>query len=167
MVSMGPVAASGGYYIACNSSEIFALPSTITGSIGVLSGKFNLAGLYSRLGITHDVIRRGEHADIFSDLRGFTEEEWARLTGYLQDFYKEFVSKVAEGRGRSYEAIDSVAQGRIWTGNQALKLGLVDSLGGLWEAVERAKALAGVEEAELIFLPRPKGVPFFLRLLGG
>lgn len=167
VVSMGPVAASGGYYIACNSSEIFALPSTITGSIGVLSGKFNLAGLYSRLGITHDVIRRGEHADIFSDLRGFTEEEWARLTGYLQDFYKEFVSKVAEGRGRSYEAIDSVAQGRIWTGNQALKLGLVDSLGGLWEAVERAKALAGVEEAELIFLPRPKGVPFFLRLLGG
>lgn len=166
LVSMGPLAASGGYYIACNSEEIFALGSTITGSIGVLGGKFNLSGLYSKLGISHEVIRRGEHADMFSDLRGFSEEERARFAGYIQDFYEDFVSKVAEGRGLSYEAVDSVAQGRVWTGNQALKLGLIDSLGGLWEAVERAKVLAGIEEAELIFLPRPKGVPF-LRLLGG
>jgi protease-4 len=161
IVSLGDVAASGGYYIAMPGDAIVAQPATITGSIGVFSGKFTLRGLYDKLGLTTEIVERGSNASIFSDYRPWTDEERARMRGLMASFYGDFVTKAAKGRGKSYEDIDRVAQGRVWTGAEALKVGLVDRLGGLETALLVAREKAGLgkdEELSLVVLPERKGV---------
>ena len=164
IVSMGPVAASGGYYISCNSDKIFALPTTITGSIGAFSLKMVLSGLYEKIGMKTEVVKRGEHADAESDHRQLTDVEREIIKKAVDEHNRQFVEKVAQGRNKSYEYIDSVGQGRVWTGNQAKSLGLVDTLGGFLQAIEYAKEKANLKEAELLFLPKPR-FPFFGSML--
>jgi protease-4 len=165
VVSMGDTAASGGYYVTIGSSAIVAQPATITGSIGVFSGKFSLRGLYDKLGVTKEILSRGQHAAIFSSYRPWTDEERAQIRRQNAAFYQDFIHKVAEGRGKSVTAIDAVAQGRVWTGAEALERGLVDRLGGLDEAVAIAKEKAKIgkeQDVSLVILPERKG---FLDLL--
>src|SRR5262245_26191418 len=130
VISMGDVAASGGYYISMPADAIVAQPATITGSIGVFSGKFSLRGLSDKLGLRQEAVERGRNASMFSEYRPWTEYERGRMRDLMLSFYEEFVTKAAKGRGRTYEEIDRVAQGRVWTGADALKVGLVDRLGG-------------------------------------
>ncbi len=156
IVSMGPVAASGGYYISMAADKIFATPATITGSIGAFSLKFVTKELYDKLGITTETIKRGEHADAFSSDRKFTDEEHDMLHKHVQDFYTQFINKVAEHRHLTPEYVDSVGQGRVWTGNQAKDRKLVDSLGGLLNAIDFAKGKANVKEVKLDFMPKSR-----------
>jgi protease-4 len=162
VVSMGDVAASGGYYMAMGADAIVAEPATITGSIGVISGKFNMRGFYEDwLGLHRDQIKRGENADLFSDYQGFTDAQRASIRAQIEDFYHEFVHKAAEGRGRKDEEIDRIGQGRIWSGEQAKENGLVDELGGLRKAVEIAKQRANIPASEGVSLdmyPRRKSL---------
>lgn len=146
IVSMGGVAASGGYYVACAADVIVALPATLTGSIGVVGGKVVVGGLLERLGLTTGTVSRGEHALMYSGRRGFDEPERERLAAALDAVYDDFVAKVAQGRGRPREEIDAVARGRVWTGSDAQGVGLVDELGGLRDAVRIARARAGLPE---------------------
>jgi protease-4 len=167
VVSMGDVAASGGYYISMPADRILALPNTITGSIGVIAGKMNMSGLFDWAGITIETVKRGEHADMFSSSRGFTPEERQILQDDLESFYRTFVTKAAEGRGMDYESLHEVAQGRVWSGRDAAERGLVDELGGLWEAIEATKGMIGAgpdEEVALVVYPRRLG--FFEALRG-
>ncbi len=161
VVSMGDVAASGGYYIAMASDAIVAQPSTITGSIGVFGGKFTLRGLYDKIGITKEILTRGRNADLFSEYRPWTDEERAKFRTLMVSFYEEFIKKAAEGRKKSYDDVDAVAQGRVWTGNEALRHGLVDKLGGLEVAVGIAKERAKIDrgqEVNLVVMPERKGL---------
>jgi protease-4 len=159
IASMGDAAASGGYYIAMNADAIVAQPGTITGSIGVFSGKFSMKGLYEKLGLSHERVARGRHAAIFSTWEPWSDEERAKIRGLNVSFYETFVAKAAEGRRRTPEEIDAVAQGRVWTGQQAVENGLVDELGGLDAAVRLARERAGIpagETVRLIVLPERK-----------
>jgi protease-4 len=161
IVSMGDAAASGGYYIAMNGDVILAQPGTVTGSIGVFSGKFSMRGLYEKIGLSHETVRRGRHAALFSSWDPWTEEERAKVRGLNQTFYDTFIKKAAEGRERTPEEIEAVAQGRIWTGAQAVENGLVDALGGLATAVDFARERAGIAAKEpvvLVVLPERKGL---------
>jgi protease IV len=144
VVSMADVAASGGYWIATASNAIVAEPSTITGSIGIYAGKFNIDGLYQKIGFSRDGVLRGQSADFWSDARAFTPEERLRLRHILQGGYDRFLDKVAESRNMEREDVDAVGQGRVWTGAQALEIGLVDELGGLDRAVALAKEKADI-----------------------
>jgi protease-4 len=157
IVSMSDVAASGGYFIACPGDTIIADPGTITGSIGVISGKFNLSGLYKKIGFSTQILKRGEHSDFYTSKRGFTEEERNIVKKQTKEFYDDFVNKVAQGRKRSFDDIDQIGRGRVWTGNQAKANGLVDELGGLKQAIEIAKKRAGIKEeslVEIVTLPK-------------
>ncbi len=168
VVSMSDYAASGGYYIAMGADAIVAQPATLTGSIGVFAGKVNLEGLYDKIGVHVDTVQKGRFANLFSGDQPFSSEERALLDRYIQSFYQGFVQKAAEGRKVSPEAIDAVARGRVWTGKQAQKVGLVDSLGGFREALRIAKERAKIDadqEVSLVLLPEP---PSFLEsFLGG
>jgi protease IV len=146
VVSMADLAASGGYYIACAADAILALPGTLTGSIGVLGGKFVVAELLERLGLTTGTVQQGERALMYSGRRRFDEPEQARLAATVDAVYDDFVGKVATGRGRSTEDIEAVARGRVWSGQDALAAGLVDRLGGLREAVAEARTRAGLPD---------------------
>src|SRR5688500_16085015 len=161
VVSMGDMAASGGYYIAMAADAIVAQPSTITGSIGVFGGKFTLRGLYDKMGISKEILTRGRNADLFSEYRPWDDEERAKFRGLMVSFYEEFIKKAAEGRKKTYADVDAVAQGRVWTGTEALRHGLVDKLGGLEVAVgiakERAK-IAADQEVNLVIVPERKGL---------
>ncbi len=160
VVSMGDYAASGGYYIAMGSDAIVAEPGTITGSIGVFGGKFNLRGLYDKIGLTKEVVRRGAHSDLYSEYRPWTEEERARVRTQMVAFYRDFVGRVAQGRKMSYGDVDAIAQGRVWTGADAIGRHLVDELGGLDTAVAIAKTKAGLGKDQgvtLVVLPEKKG----------
>ncbi|MFI5184886.1 MAG: signal peptide peptidase SppA [Vicinamibacteria bacterium] len=160
IVSMGDLAASGGYYVTIGSGAIIAEPGTITGSIGVFSGKFSLRGLYDKLGVTKEIVSRGANASLFTSYRPWTAEERAKVRGQNVAFYEDFVRKVAEGRGKSYAEIDAIAQGRVWTGVDALQRGLVDRLGGLQDAVATAKEKAHIakgQDVALVVLPPKKG----------
>lgn len=159
VISMSDLAASGGYWIAMSSSKVMALPQTITGSIGVLAGKFILKDLYENIGLNKEVVKTSKYADMFSDYRGFNEEERTKMATMMQSMYKEFLDIVAQSRGMKPEEVDRVAQGRVWAGNTALKLNLVDSLGGLNEAINEAKSLAGMAAEEshgVVVYPRKK-----------
>ena len=146
VVAMGAVAASGGYYIACPADRIVALPATLTGSIGVFGGKMVTQGLLRKVGLTTGAVARGEHALMFSSRRGFDDDEQQRLAAALDAVYQDFVGKVAHGRGRPAAEIEKVARGRVWTGRDALAAGLVDSLGGLRDAVQLARSRAGLPD---------------------
>lgn len=146
VVSMGAVAGSGGYYIACPADVIVALPGTLTGSIGVFGGKLVIADLLERIGITTGAVQEGEHARMFSPRRVFDAAERERLGASLDAIYTDFVSKVAEGRRRPYAEIEPIARGRVWTGRDARDIGLVDELGGLRDAVRIARRRAGLAD---------------------
>lgn len=161
VVSMGDAAASGGYYVAMNGDVIVAQPGTITGSIGVFSGKFSLRGLYDKLGLTQETVQRGRHAALFSLYEPWSEEERRKVRELNEGFYATFVSKAAEARQKTPAEIDSVAQGRVWTGSQALANGLVDRLGGLEAALAAARDRAGIpadQEVALVPMPERKGL---------
>ncbi|MDT4896159.1 MAG: protease [Acidobacteriota bacterium] len=168
VVSMGDLGASGGYYIACNANKIIAEPSTFTGSIGIFAGKPVLKGLYDWLGITNEYVLRGKNAGLFRETEKFTPEERAKFESVIKSkYYDEFVPKVATGRGRDREYIDSIAQGRVWTGAQAKERGLIDDFGGLDKAVETARELAGIpadKGVRRVILPQPRS--FFDNLFG-
>ena len=153
VVSMADVAASGGYYVAMGATKILADPSTITGSIGVYGGKFYLKGLYDKVGMTKEVIKKGKHADLFSDYVPYGEEEWNIVKKHMLETYEAFTKKAAEGRKRKQEQIHSVAQGRVWSGDQAISLGLIDRIGGLSDAVQEAKKLAKIDEFSYVIYP--------------
>ncbi len=146
VVSMGEVAASGGYYVACPADVIVALPATLTGSIGVFGGKMVVQGLLERLGVTTGTVARGERALMFSSRRGFEEVERERLAASLDAVYDDFVAKVAHGRGLPVAEVEAVARGRVWTGSDAIGAGLVDRLGGLRDAVQLARERAGLPD---------------------
>ncbi|TGD85431.1 signal peptide peptidase SppA [Mycolicibacterium sp. CH28] len=145
VASMGAVAASGGYYIAMGADAIVANPGTVTGSIGVLTGKLVARELKDRLGVGSDSVRTNDNADAWSVDAPFTPEQHALVEAEADLFYTDFVHRVAEARHMSVEAVDAVARGRVWTGADALEHGLVDELGGLRTAVRRAKVLAGID----------------------
>jgi protease IV len=146
VVSMGSVAASGGYYVSMDADAIVANPGTITGSIGVITGKLVIRDLKERLGVGSDTVRTNANADAWSADTPFTPEQQAHREAEADLFYTDFVERVAEGRNLSIEAVDAVARGRVWTGADALERGLVDELGGFRTAVCRAKVLAGLDE---------------------
>lgn len=158
VASMGDVAGSGGYYIAMGADTIFAEPGTITGSIGVVGGKIALEGLYNKVGITTSVVARGKNSGILSTTSGFTDSERAAMTKLLLDIYKQFTEKAAKGRKMEYEKLEKLARGRIYSGATAIKLGLIDKLGTLEDAVEHAKQLAKLgpdDKVERLILPKP------------
>jgi protease IV len=144
VVSMGPVAASGGYYIACPADVIVALPATLTGSIGVFGGKVVVRELLDRVGLTTGTVSHGARSLMFSTRRGFSDDERERLAATIDAIYDDFVAKVAAGRRRPVAEIEGVARGRVWTGDDALAVGLVDELGGLRDAVRIARNRAGL-----------------------
>src|SRR6478736_4926716 len=143
VASMGAVAASGGYYVSMGADAIVANAGTITGSIGVVTGKLVARELKDRLGVGSDSVRTNENADAWSINKPFTDEQHAHVEAEADLFYTDFIERVAQGRKLSVEAVDAVARGRVWTGADALEKGLVDELGGLRTAINRAKVLAG------------------------
>ncbi len=145
VVSMGDVAASGGYWIAMNGDAIVANPLTITGSIGVVSAFFDLSGSYDKLGIDWETVKTNRHADVPTTTRPLTADEWQQFKKFNRDFYNYFVQKVAEGREKTWDEAHEVARGRVWSGRRALGLGLVDSLGGLETALAIAKEMADID----------------------
>jgi protease IV len=166
IASMSDVAASGGYYISMGARKVYAEPGTLTGSIGVVGGKLALGGLYDKVGINTEVIKRGANADILSPDRAFSPSERAKFKEMMEDIYDQFLTKVLEGRKRAgkkmtRDDLEKLAGGRIWTGRQAKENGLVDELGTLRDAIadawKQAKMPATIEP-ELLILPKPKGL---------
>jgi protease-4 len=155
IASLGAVAASGGYYVASAADEIWADPSTITGSIGIFYGKVDVQQLAGTLGVGVETLRRGEHAGAESLYRPFTDEERAALADVMRSYYRVFLERVAEGRGMSVAQVDAVARGRVHSGDAARNLGLVDRLGGLGSALARARERASLADASGVVV-RPK-----------
>jgi protease-4 len=147
VVSMGTMAGSGGYFVACPADAIVAQPSTYTGSIGVFGGKAVVSELMGKAGLTTGAVSRGAHARMFSTKLGFTEDERARMSEWLDDVYSDFVGKVAAGRGMSREQVHEIAKGRVWTGSDASRNGLVDVIGGLRDATAIARERANLPAA--------------------
>ena len=150
IVSMGNVAASGGYFVAAPAHKIVAQPGTVTGSIGVVSGKLVLTGLWDKLGVNWDGVKAGDNADIWSANRRFSQDGWDHLQRFLDSAYEDFTNKVAEGRGLDRAQTLQAAKGRVWTGEDARELGLVDALGGYREAIDLARTAAGVAENQTV-----------------
>ncbi|MBX7245188.1 MAG: signal peptide peptidase SppA [Candidatus Sumerlaeaceae bacterium] len=157
VVSMGNVAASGGYYVSCESDRIFASEGTITASIGVVMGKMITLGMWDKLGVNFLDYERGKRAGLLSTSRAWTDEEKKILEGWMNGVYDDFKGHVTKGReGKLKKPIDDMAGGRVYTGKQALELGLVDEIGGLLEAAKYAAGKAGIESYELRAVPEPK-----------
>jgi protease-4 len=145
VVSMGDMAASGGYYISCAANKIYAEPNTITGSIGVFGIIPNLQGFFNdKLGLTFDGVKTHKYADMMTVTRPLTEEEKGIIQGFIDHFYSTFTQRVAEGRNMAVAQVDSIGQGRVWTGTDAKRIGLVDDIGGLEAATEEAAQLANL-----------------------
>lgn len=145
VVSMGSVAASGGYYIASPATKIVANPGTLTGSIGVIMEVPNIEGLMNKLGIKTEVVKSGRHKDIASLFRGIKKEEREILQNVLDNVHEQFIKAVADGRKMLYDDVKRIADGRIFTGEQALKAGLIDELGNLEDALQTAAKLTGIK----------------------
>lgn len=156
VTSMGALAASGGYYIASASEKIFANPGTITGSIGVIMNFVNVRDLVEKIGIKGMVVKSGEYKDIGSPVRDMKPSERKLLQGVIDNVHAQFVHAVAEGRGLDREKVREIADGRIFSGEQALALGLVDALGNQQDAVEEAGRLAKIEGEPKLILPPKK-----------
>lgn len=160
VVSMGDMAASGGYYISCNAHRIFAQPNTITGSIGVFGLIPNVQkALQQKLGITVDTVNTNRYSDLGTGLRAVTDKEYAYIQNSVERVYDVFTKRVAEGRGIQQAQVDSIGQGRVWTGADALRIGLVDELGGLDAALAWVAKKAGVSDYKTVELPKQKN-PF-------
>jgi protease IV len=161
IASMSDVAASGGYYIAMPASAIVAQPATLTGSIGVVMIKFVIDGTLKKLGLNMEHVQEGRYADLYSPVRPFSPDERARVEEQMQATYDAFVEKAAAGRNTTPEKIDAIGQGRVWTGRQAKRLGLVDELGGLERALAIAKERAKIPQdagVELVVYPPHKSI---------
>jgi protease-4 len=156
LVSMGAVAASGGYYIACPAEKIVANPGTITGSIGVIMEFPNIQELFKKIGMDTVVVKSGKYKDIGSPVRAMSREEKRLLKGMIDDVYAQFVNAVAEGRNLSVGRVREFADGRIFSGKQAKELGLVDELGGLEHTVRLAARLTGLDNKAFIRLEEQK-----------
>lgn len=155
VVSMGDVAASGGYYIACPADKIYARENTITGSIGVFGIIPNAKELFEKkLGITSDNVKTNRNADLGSLQRPLTPEQYSKIQEMVEETYDDFLSRVAEGRGMTKEAVDSIGQGRVWAGKTAVELGLVDAIGGLDDAIAEAANLANIQNYRVRKFPR-------------
>lgn len=159
VVSMGDYAASGGYYISCNANKIIAQPNTLTGSIGIFGMFPNVEGLTKKIGVSVDVVKTNKYSDFGNITRPMRDDEKALLQNYIERGYDLFLTRCAEGRGMSKDSLDLIAQGRVWTGNQALERGLVDELGGIDTAIKEAAKLAELENYSLRGFPRK--VDFF------
>jgi len=164
IISMSNVAASGGYHISAPATKILADKTTLTGSIGIYGFKFVTEGFYNKLGITHDVVKWGKHADAMSGHRPFTHYERRMYAKMIQHEYERFLKDVAEPRGISTEKVDSIGMGRIWSGYTARTISLIDQYGGLLSAIKVAKEEAGIEHFSVVLLPKP--YKFLERLLG-
>jgi len=166
IISMGQYAASGGYYVAAHADKIVALPTTITGSIGVLGGKVSLENTYSKIGYNVERIAvGGEYLGVYSGDTAFSEAQRAKYYSQMEDIYVDFTELVAEGRNLPIERVREIAKGRVWTGEQAIEIGLVDELGGIMRAIELAKEMAKIEADKEVYVktfPRPK--PFAEKL---
>lgn len=162
VVSMGGVAASGGYYISAGANRIYADENTLTGSIGVVGGKLAIGGALEKLGVKSFPVGRGKRALMWSSLGAWNADQRAAIQKMMEDIYKVFVQRVADGRGKTYAQIHEIAQGRVWTGKAALANGLVDEIGGLDAALAHATQLAGMESpGELeVYPPKPTLVDF-------
>jgi protease-4 len=161
VVSMSDLAASGGYYIALGGDVIVAQPGTLTGSIGVYTGKFVTAGTLAKLGVNIESSSIGKQAEMNSPDRRFTPDERKRVEASIQAVYDQFVERAAEARHMPPDKIDAIARGRVWTGEQAKARGLVDEIGGLYTAIDIAKQRAGIpayEEVELLAYPRRRSL---------
>jgi len=179
VISMSDVAASGGYWISLASSSVFALNQTITASIGVVTGKFVLKGFYDKIGVKKTIIKTSDYADIYTDYKKFDERELKKINENLDYIYNEFVNLVSKNRGIKREklvksqdaSIKPIAEGRVWTGVRAIKLKLIDKIGGLYDAVNEAKKLAGINENEdcgvSIYPKKPTLMGLIMSYLGG
>ncbi len=164
VVSMGNLAASGGYYISCPASYIFALPNTITGSIGVFGLIPNFQKLMNeKLGITYDGVGTNKYSDFGTIVRPFNENERAIIQLQIENFYDLFITRVADGRGLTKAQVDSIGQGRVWSGLNAIEIGLVDQIGGLNDAVKKAAELAKLEDYKIKEYPEKQD--FFQKFL--
>ena len=163
IVSMGDYAASGGYYISCVADTIVAEPTTLTGSIGIFGIIPNVKGLTDKIGLSYDVVKTNKYADFGNIMRPFNEDERSLLQMMITEGYDTFVSRCAEGRHMTKEAIEKIAEGRVWTGETAKKLGLVDELGGIDKALDIAVAKAGIEGYTVVSYPAKQD--FFSSLL--
>ncbi|WP_214070233.1 signal peptide peptidase SppA [Mucilaginibacter sp. dw_454] len=159
IVSMGDVAASGGYYISCAADSIYAQPNTITGSIGIFAILPNMQKLFNdKLGITFDDVKTGQYADLGNTSRPLTPAEHQILQNQINHGYDDFTKAVAQGRHKTQAYINSIGQGRVWTGEQALKIGLVDRLGNIDDAIKSAAKKANVKDYKLVAYPEQKSV---------
>ncbi len=161
IVSMGDVAGSGGYFVAMAADKIVAQPGTITASIGVLGGKMLTKGFWDKLGLSWDEVHTSAQSTIWSGLHDYSPQEWSRFEGWLDRVYDDFTGKVAEGRKLPKEKVLEIAKGRIWTGEDAKRLGLVDELGGFAEALKLARRAAGLAadaKVRLKVFPKPKSI---------
>jgi protease-4 len=165
VISMGDLAASGGYYISAEADKIVALPSTLTGSIGVISEVPNLKGLFDKLGIDMQVFTAGEHKDMYAGLRELTPEEETIMQEMTDQLYDQFIQVVAKGRELSEDKVRELATGQLYTGVQAKELGLVDELGGLQTAIDSAASLAGIQKPKVDYY-RPTAPSILDMLLG-
>jgi protease-4 len=165
VVSMGSVAASGGYYIASPATKIVANPGTLTGSIGVIMEIPNLEGLMNKIGVKTEVIKSGSHKDIASIFRGIKKKDREILQGVLDNVHEQFITAVAEGRNMLREDVKKFADGRVFTGEQALKIGLVDQLGNLEDAEKAAANLAGIK-GEPVVVTKKEGLSLINLLRG-
>jgi protease-4 len=157
-VSMGTVAASGGYWIACGADQIFVMPTTLTGSIGVLGGKFSVAALWDKLEVNWGDVSWGEKAGMWSMNQPYDKAEAERVNAMMDNVYTNFISRVAKGRGMSEDAVESVAKGRVWSGKRAVTIGLADQIGGLSEALDYAAVQVGAKNRQGVVVdvvPKP------------
>ena len=157
VTSMGDYAASGGYYISCNSNYIIAQPNTLTGSIGVFGmvPSFQRA-LKNKLGVTIDGVTTNKHSDAGGALRPLNAEELEVYQNFIDEFYGIFTQRVADGRGMEQSAVDEIGQGRVWAGADALKIGLVDALGNMDDAITKAAELAKLDNYKVTYYPKKK-----------
>ena len=165
IVSMGSMAASGGYYISAKADKIVALPGTLTGSIGVISQIPNVEGLFEKIGIEMETFKGGKYKDMYSGFREMTPEEKEIMQQMTDEYYEQFIEVVAEGRGLSKEEVRELATGQLYIGTEAKELGLIDELGGLDTAIDLAAQLAGVEAPNVEYY-KPKRPSLLESLLG-
>jgi protease-4 len=159
IVSMGDLAGSGGYFVAMAADKIVAQPGTITASIGVLGGKMLTSGLWDKVGLSWDEVHQGNNATMFTGTHDYTPAEWARFEAWLDRVYVDFTNKVADGRKLPKQKVLEIAKGRIWSGQDAKNLGLVDELGGYDTALNLARKAANIadgEDVRIVVYPRPK-----------
>jgi protease-4 len=170
VISMADLAASGGYWLSMSTPHVMALPQTITGSIGVIAGKFILKDLYDKIGIKKEIVKTSKYADMFWDNREFNQDEQDKMMAIMEHMYRLFLEKVSISRNMDIEEVDKIARGRVWAGVSAFNLKMVDKLGGLDDAINEAKKLANIPEEEKIGIktyPRKKSfLDMVMELIG-